>query len=973
MSSAGLPAPLTAALETLPGELRSQVDYALERHPHALDLPEAVLESLPRVWACSEFVTDACRGADDLLADLAGRDLLAVYPDGEYHRRLEELLAPCIEGDEAQLHRALRRFRRREMLRIAWRDLAGWADLEQTLAELSALAEACIDRTLAVLHQRLCGHWGTPRNAAGEPQQLVVLGMGKLGGQELNFSSDIDLIFAFPEAGETDGRRPRANEEFFTRLGRALIAALDQQTADGLVFRVDMRLRPYGNAGPLAPTFAATERYYQEQGREWERYAMIKARVVGGDYDRGAELLETLRPFVYRRYLDYGVLEALREMKAMVVREVQRKGLEQNIKLGPGGIREVEFVAQVFQLIRGGQDPSLRSRRLLPVLEHLGAQELLPGFVQRDLVEGYRFLRRAENRLQAMGDRQTHDLPREPLDRLRLASAMGFEAWEPFNERLSHWRRKIHDHFQQVFEAPQKGDAPGEPEQTDAAEIWAGSVDPEEAARWLAEEGFQESAAARDLLRQFREGSHCRALSARGRQRLDRLMPMVIRAVAGSHGPDRTLERVLKLLDAIVRRTAYLALLNEHPMALSQLVQLCAASPWISRYLARHPVLLDELLDPRSLYAPLGRDDLSEELEQRLARVEAEDLEQQMEVLRHFRHTHTLRVAAADISGAMPLMVVSDYLTDVAEVIVGAVLRIAREHLLGRHGRPRCDADGEQREPGFVVLAYGKLGGIEFGYGSDLDLVFVHGGCGRELGTDGPRPLENSVYFARLAQRIIHILGTATPGGVLYEVDVRLRPSGKAGLLSTSLEAFADYQRNRAWTWEHQALVRARVVAGDAALAEQVEAVRSEVLCRARDAAELAGEVRNMRSRVLREKGHGDAAAFDLKIDAGGMADIEFLVQYGVLAGAHEHPELTRFTDNIRLLDALSGVGWLAREQARALADAYRVYRSRAHQLTLQEEPARVPAEELAAHREAVSRIWDQCMEAAARAADEEA
>ncbi len=948
------------SLEALPGALRASVETALERaDTDALPANSEVLQSLPRVWACSDFVARVCCRAPDLLAELAGSgDLLRPYAADELAARLHARLADIT--DEAALHRTLRQFREREQVRIAWRDIAGWADLAETLRELTALAEACLDPTLEWLYERLCAQWGTPRDDAGDAQRLVVLGMGKLGGEELNFSSDIDLIFAYPQAGETDAARPRANEEFFTRLGQQLIAALDRQTADGQVFRVDMRLRPYGASGPLAMSFNGTELYYEGQGREWERYAMIKARVVAGDREAGAELLAALRPFVYRRYLDYGTLEALREMKSLVSREVKRKGLQDNIKLGRGGIREIEFIAQSFQLIRGGQDRSLQCRQLLPVLDYLARHGLIAEHAHDDLVAGYRFLRRTENRIQAMHDRQDHDLPETPEDRARLALAMSCADWDEFLGVLHDWRRRIQGHFDQVFVAPQR-------EETDSAEpdfddVWQGTLDDDHAEALPAGPGSAHPPAPRGRLEALRDARATRALSAAGRARLDRLMPLLIQAVAAQDEPDPTLERLLALLEGIVRRTAYLSLLVEHPMALSQLVQLAAGSPWVTRLLARHPVLLDELLDPRTLYTPLRREALTAELAERLKLLDAEDLDGQMEELRHFQQTNMLRVAAADISGALPIMVGSDYLTEVAGGGLGAVLKLAWRYITHRYGRPTGSLDGATVEQGFVILAYGKLVSLELGYGSDLDLVFIHDQKGEALQTDGDKPVDNAVFFARLAQRIIHILSTRTPGGVLYEVDTRLRPSGKSGLLTTSIDAFADYQRRNAWTWEHQALVRVRVVAGSAELGAEALAVRDEILARPRNAGQVRGEVARMRERMRTEKASGGADHFDLKQDPGGIADIEFMVQYGVLAGAHEHTGLRRFTDNIRLLDELSRSGLLGAEPARTLADAYRAYRARIHRLTLQQQPARVAADQFVAEREAVTEIWRAVM-----------
>jgi len=923
---------------------------------------ERVEKSLPGVWAASAFVAHACIQSPALLSALsAGGELVTAYPDGGHRERLEAALQGV--EDEDALLKALRRFRRREMVRIAWRDLAAWAVLDETLADLSSLAAACVDCALQRLAAWQERELGVPHGRdSGDRQSLVVIGMGKLGAGELNFSSDIDLIFAYPEEGEAQGGKDSLdNREYFTRLAQRLIHALQTPTADGFVFRVDMRLRPFGDSGPLVMDFDAMEEYYQIHGREWERYAWIKAAVVAGDREGGGGLMAALRPFVYRRYLDYGAFESLRTMKVMIEAEVRRKGMADNIKLGSGGIREIEFIGQAFQLIRGGRETELQARPILTVLERLVTAGYLPAYAGEELTAAYRFLRRTENRLQEYADQQTHRLPTDSPGRLRLATSMGYGDWEGFARDLERHRRRVQGHFQQVFAAPQT--EPAESAGHDFSQLWAGILDEAQSRAVLAAAGYSDVAETLTRLTRFQDSPGCRQLSAKGRERLEHLMPLLMGAVAHAREPDTTLGRVLDLVETIARRTTYLALLAESPMALSQLVRLCAASPWIAGLLTRHPLLLDELLDARTLYAPLNRGALEAELATDLARLGADDLEQQMEVLRHFQQTNTLRVAAADVVGAYPLMVVSDHLTEIAEAVVQAVVRLARQHLIDRHGRPQCRIGGEIIEPGFAVIAYGKLGGIELGYGSDLDLVFLHGSAEEELGTQGAKAIDNNVFFARLGQRIIHMMTAHTPAGVLYEVDMRLRPSGASGMLVSSVASFAEYQRHDAWTWEHQALVRARVVAGDAAVAERFTAIRREVLGRERDAAQLRREVREMRERMRTELGHRSADNFDLKQDAGGIADIEFMVQYGVLAWAFTHPELLRYTDNIRLLEGLARAGAMTAQDANLLSDIYRLYRAKVHQLTLLKEPIVVDARVFDEQRQAVLRVWRSLLE----------
>ncbi|WP_455212055.1 bifunctional [glutamate--ammonia ligase]-adenylyl-L-tyrosine phosphorylase/[glutamate--ammonia-ligase] adenylyltransferase, partial [Kaarinaea lacus] len=747
-------------------------------------------------------------------------------------------------------------------------------------------------------------------------------------------SSDVDLIFAYPHSGQTcNGPKTISNEEFFTRLGRQLISALDQVTAEGFVFRVDMRLRPFGDSGPLATSFDAFESYYQIHGREWERYAMIKARAVTGG-EQGERLLKMLRPFIYRRYLDFGTYDALRDMKSRIETEIKRKSMADNVKLGPGGIREVEFIGQAFQLIRGGRKPELQQRQILTILSVLGEQQMLPEFVVKELDAAYRFLRNVENRLQQYADQQTHLLPTDEIGRLRLAYAMEFADWPSFEKALALHRKRVQNHFQQVFAAPQTEHA--STEKHGFSDVWLGILDESHAIDVLQEAGFDDAKQALDYLHVCHESSAYTALSSQGKQRMDRLMPLMLGAVAQADQPDVVLKRLLDLVQTIARRTSYLALLVENPMALSQLVKLCAASPWIGHQIARQPILLDELLDPRSLYKPPNREQLEIELQQRMAHIAADDLEQQMDMLRQFKNANVLRVAAADVFEAVPLMVVSDHLTYIAETVVNAVLALAWQQMEARHGKP-ANAGADMQHCGFAVIAYGKLGGIELGYGSDLDLVFLYSGDQNGF-TDGAKSVANSVFYSRLGQRIIHIFTSVTPAGVLYDVDMRLRPSGASGLLVTHVDSFEDYQINKAWTWEHQALVRARPVGGDETVMREFLRIRQRVLARPRERNILCGEVTEMRERMRKELLPSNQTEFDLKQGLGGITDIEFMVQYAVLAYAAEYPDLLTYTDNIRILEIMMANNLISHENGALLIDCYKILRAQIHRLTLQEQ-----------------------------------
>ncbi len=949
----------------LPAELRDALADSWEVFAEAaaaaqLPLPRDpdFVASLLRVWACSEFVETACVNEPALLFDLlAEGDLLADYRSGEYAGKLRRQLDAA--EDEIMLGNVLRDFRLREMLRIAWRDLAGWAGLEEVLGDLSELADSCVAGALGRISQWSLQSLG--RSGKKLTPSLVVLGMGKLGARELNFSSDIDLIFAYPNDGSKWPKRAGSEEEFYLDIGQRLIQALDATTDHGFVYRVDMRLRPYGDSGPLVANFDALADYYQLQGREWERYAMIKARPVAGPQHAAKRLMTLLQPFVYRRYLDFGAFDSLRNLKEQIVREVERKGMQDNIKLGPGGIREIEFIVQAFQLVRGGRQALLQQRGVLDVLDALAVLGYLPAHVTLQLAEAYVFLRRVENRLQAYADQQVHELPDDDTGRVRLAYAMGFPDWESFDRQLAQYRQLVQENFEQVFAEPgSRTEEDGSGAAGDLKAVWNDELEAAEAVTVLTSAGYGEAEETLRWLGGFREGPVTRFLGDVGRQRLDQVMPMLLETAAAQAQPLLTLKRVGALLEAVAGRTAYLSLLTESPIALTQLAQLCSTSAWVASQLADYPILLDELLDPRALYNPLDKAGLQGVLELRLAGIPMDDLEQQMDRLRQFRQAAVLHVAATDIVSEIPITKVADHLTEVAEVVLEKVVQLAWNHLVERHGEPCYLLRGKQRRAGFGVLGYGKVGGWELGYGSDLDLVFLHDSAGSEQHTTGPQVLNNHEFFTRLSQRIIHIMNTFTPAGILYEVDMRLRPDGASGLLVSSLDAFADYQRRSAWTWENQALVRARLIAGDTEIGRQFERVRSGVLARPRDADKLAKEVCEMRQRMRAELDRSSSKRFDLKQGRGGIVDLEFMVQWGVLLWSNKHAELLRYTDNLNLLEAFATAGLMPGDETAALIAAYCDIRSGINHLALQEEPPVVDQDEYASQRAVVAAAWDK-------------
>jgi len=945
-------------------EKTAALNLAMERKGLTTATPLENLPGIERALGFSDFIAKTCSRHPTLLVDLVDKgDLETRYEPGEYSRRLESL--ESIEGDPMPaLQRQLRLFRAREMVRIAWRDLAGWTGLDDTLTDLSSLADACVEYALNILYAHQCRTYGAPFSKEGEQQYLVVLGLGKLGGEELNFSSDIDLIFAFDRPGKTEGGTTViTNEDFFVRLCRNLIRTLGETSADGLVFRVDMRLRPDGENGPLVMSFDNLEEYYQRHGREWERYALIKARVVAGDKVAGNRLTDRLKPFVYRRYLDFGVFESLRDMKHKIALEVKRKSMEDDIKLGPGGIREIEFFGQVFQLIRGGVTPDLQNRKIRPVLGLLVQEGYIDQEVCTELTDAYYFLRNTEHRLQEFNDQQTHKLPGDPEGREKLALSMGFDNWAAFLEELERHRLNVQKHFSNLFKSKEQEDVDcgSDTAENELVCLWQDVDSDNPSLNALSGLGYKAPDAVVKLLVEFKNSPKTRALSQGGRKRMDKLMPLVLREAAASEQPLVIVKRIITLLEAIEQRTNYLSLLLENQRALTHLIRLADASPWIITFLSRHPVLLDELLDARTLYSPPDKDTLQKELHLRMEKMPADDLEYQMEALCIFQQVNTLKVAAADITEVLPLMKVSDHLSDLAEIILDHVIDLCWNHLIQRHGTPMAKIDNTPCAKGFAVIAYGKLGGLELGYGSDLDLVFIHAGIPGQT-HESQNPIENTQFYARLGQRVIHILTANTSAGKIYEIDMRLRPSGSAGILVSHFESFAGYQSQDAWTWEHQALLRARAITGDAGLIRWFENTRKEILTRKRDPEKLKQDVVDMRLRMRRELLKPDPGFFDIKQGHGGIVDIEFLIQYLILLHAHQFPELVTYSDNVRQIRSLEESGILDETTAYLLRRAYLVYRATTHRLNLKEESSTLPDETYLDLRRRVSDVWDKYM-----------
>tara|TARA_B100000700_G_scaffold77544_1_gene86988 strand:- start:25 stop:2979 length:2955 start_codon:yes stop_codon:yes gene_type:complete len=880
----------------------------------------------------------------------------------DYHTALDDKLQGVVSEDD--LMQVLREFRNKEMARIAFLDVLNKQPIETSLIHVSALADVLISGAYHWLYQHLAARYGKPQSH-GKDMHMYILGMGKLGGKELNFSSDIDLIFAYPEKGETQGgRKSLEHQQFFTKVAQKLIQALNKVTNDGQVYRVDMRLRPFGDSGPLVMHFAALEDYYQDQGRHWERFAMVKARVINDDNSQDVKWLNSiLHPFTFRRYLDFTTLDALRNMKKLIATEIRRRRLSNNIKLGAGGIREVEFFAQSFQLIHGGREPALQSKSLLRTLDALTELDIVESEVTQQLKQDYLFLRKVEHTLQQAQDQQTQTLPELPWQQNALIGVMGFESYRDFLAHLDAAMARVHTHFNELVE--ESHDTHSEEDQlfTACQDAWRLALQEDEFT-----ETFSEHLSSSDIkgifsiLIAFKDKQRNYRIGQKGEDTLNKLLPEILYVLINQH-PNyipQVLDRLLGVIEAITGRTTYLDLLLENPDVLKQLVRLCERSDWIAQEIKRFPLLLDELLTP--LYLGQQNTDIHTskqeyqlELRETMLRIEQDDVEMLMDGWRQFKLCQQLRIAASDISGSLPINNVSDKLTVLAEVILENVVDAAWMQMQQRYGVP---AHLEGTDKGFAVIGYGKLGGYELGYGSDLDLVFLHS-APRGVSTDGKKSIEAQQFYIKLAQRIMHLLNTKTLFGQLYETDLRLRPSGNAGLLCCHIDGFEKYQTEEAWTWEHQALVRARAICGDPLLLNDFTRVRNTVLGRERDVNALAEDVCKMRLKMREHLLSKNNDKVDLKQCVGGITDIEFMAQYLVLANAKSQAAMTEYPDNLRIFDAAAKTNIIDVATAHKLQKAYLKLREQYHHLTLADTKYADQSEELDAIREQVTIQWN--------------
>ena len=909
-------------------------------------------EQLQKTLHASQYAEQVLANHESLLQQDYAIDQFLKPLSADYIHQLVISTLQDIQ-DETLWMKTLRILRARLMFRWIWQDANQLTDVVTLTQELSDFADICVQVAKDFARIPLVAKHGEPMGYNGKVQDLIVVAMGKHGAQELNLSSDIDLIFAFDEQGETNGRKCIEVQQFCILWGQKLIYLLDHITADGFVFRVDMRLRPWGDGSALAISHVALEKYLSQHGREWERYAWIKARIITGGQE-GYELLEMTRPFVFRKYVDYTAFEAMREMKAMIEREVQRRNIEDNIKLGAGGIREVEFIVQVFQLIYGGSKLELQDRQCLVSLRHLGEAELLEPQAVLDLEDAYLFLRRVEHAIQALNDQQSQALPTEPELRARISDTLGFADWDSFMQTLNEKRVKVIYQFEHLIK---ENEPDSLLENYSQLEKQLDAVLDDQ---------------AKNLVHEFWYGHAIKKLTAKALQRLKTFWPHLIEAVLQSENPQMALMRLMPLVESVLRRSVYLVMLIESKGALQRLVKMATVSPWICEELTQYPVLLDEFLS-MDFELP-KRSDLEDSLRQQLLRIELDEVEDLMRVLRLFKKSNVLTVAASDVLAESHLMKVSDALTDIAEVTANAALQLAYQMIVKKHGYP-LDSEGQRcglEHNAFAIIGYGKVGGIELGYGSDLDVVFIHN-MDEQADTDGIKPISGFEFAMRVARKFVSLMTTQTLDGRVYDVDTRLRPSGDAGLLVTSLRAFEQYQLKSAWLWEHQALVRARSIAGEQCLRDKFEVLRCQILTQPRDEAYVRSEVLKMRQKMKDHLGSSKEqkkdGIFHLKQDAGGIVDIEFMAQYAVLAWSGSNPDLAHYSDNVRILEDAAKTGCLSSDDATALIQAYLRERAESHRLALANQSMQVNAADWYDTREVVCKLWQRLIDPTAMSA----
>lgn len=916
-------------------------------------------EELFAVWYASPFIKRVCVSQPKWLYQLLSENELHKNCDLE---RYTKILRPIFStADKVEvLQQQLRQQRAAAFARIAWRDLHQYTTVEQTLHELSAFAEVCAQETLL-----WCFQWLQSRPHAGDfvktlQQNIVIFALGKLGGGELNFSSDIDVVIAYSDDNQFTQDQSAKAVEFYLKVAQLFIKVLSEQTQDGFVFRVDTRLRPFGDSGALVPSFIAIDMYFQTHGRDWERYAWMKARVIAGDAEVGAEFLQEIKPFIYRRYLDYGAMQSLRDMKALIDEKARQEGAKENLKIGYGGIREIEFTAQMFQLIYGGKDSSLQIRSTLKALQQLEKQGLLATNWASDLTAAYIFLRKAENVLQLREDQQTHTLPIEAAQRSQCAFSMGMQDWQAFYAGYKKQVNIVNGLYQSLLSVD--GDSTQEKTgHNEFEKVWLQIDDTEYCLNILNKHFVGNAQSTHEHLHNFSNSGLVQRLVPIARSRLDDFMPIFLQHLQAIQEPMAVLDRFLNILKKIVQRSTYVSLLIENKNKLTSILLLIQESPWAAQYLATHPLLFDEVLRMDDAYEPPSVDEMNQQLVASLAGA-GEGLEEYMGCLREFKNSQVMQIAAADIVDHYPIMKVSDHLSWLAETCLSSALEYAYMELVEKFGKPQSVQDGRAYTPEVLVVEYGKLGGLELGYGSDLDIVFLHNSQGSVCETseaeNGSGKIHNEIFFTRLVQRIIHILTAAMAGGKVFEVDLRLRPHGESGPVVSSIHAYENYLINDAWMWELQALVRARAVTASKEMYEKFESIRRKVLSQVRKKSDVQAAIVEMRNKMLSANEKTSTDEFNIKKDTGGVIDIEFIVQFLVLSYSEKYPQICEHTDNVRILDACADVGLLSLHEVEELKQIYLKYRKHLHQLSLKLLPEIVDAKVFANERELVQNYW---------------
>ena len=962
-----------AQLDMLKEHASKQYQTLIEKHQS--EVFSTYEHEIKRAFSLSDFIAKTAIQYPDRFSKILpslienAKSPSPSYQHVSFNAELEKRLAEV--SLEPQLHAQIRQFRHITMLKIAWLDMLSNADFNESLDAISELANVCINQALAWLYDKACLRYGHPE----DKQCLLVLGMGKLGGNELNFSSDIDLIFVYPSQGETDHpRKPIEHQVFFMKLAQKLIAALHQTTVDGQAYRVDMRLRPLGESGPLVVSAPAFELYYQEQGRDWERFAMQKARIINTKTSDNAvyiqEIEDIIRPFVYRKYLDFTTLESLRNMKQLIETEVKRRGLTDNIKLGAGGIREVEFFVQCHQLVHAGRITECQLPSLYKAMRALVQHNVLYSDIAIELLEHYTLLRRVEHFLQAFKDEQTQTLPSNELDRHRLCALLKCASYKACTVLIRSAMSSIHNAFKGLIEA-QSSTKKETLNHSVFADLWQLEMGMDEASALLAKEMSQQSAMALiDKIQDLKTRLSKVGLGDKGRHTLQRLIPALIKQCMSYNSEQvslntdesklNTLQTLFGLIIKISGRTTYLELLSEHKSVRERLIYLFTQSKWVAQQIINFPLLLDELLHPAYLSEDdkslkNWRDEFDNALRIQLLRVELDDTEAQMDALRYFKITQQLRIAAADLSGHIPVNKVSDKLTLLAETLLSASVELAWQQVSSKFGEP---SDASQQDKRFGIIAYGKMGGWEMSYGSDIDMVCIHESDKSGV-TNGDKQISNTEFYVKLVQRISHLFTSKTYLGELYELDLRLRPSGNSGLLVTHLDRFNEYQQNKAWTWEHQALTRSRFVYGSDTLKTKFNKARHQIISQQRDESKLKQDVIEMRAKMRAHLDKSDAEYVDLKQSKGGITDLEFLVQYLVLKYAHQHPELSTWSDNLRILDTLARCEIVDQAMATQLQSAYLAIRNKTHGLALQDKKLSASSDPVLQNFEIISRHYE--------------